>query len=440
MQPSRLRRILNLSLPIMAAMLSQSLLNLVDTAMVGVLGDAALAAVGIGGFVVFASLSLVLGISSGVQALAARRTGEGRPADAVRVLNAGLLYVLLATPPLTVAMWLAAPWFWPLLNGDPQVLEAGVPYFQVRILAGVFVAMNYAFRGYWNAVELSRLYMFTLLVMHGSNVLLNYVLIYGHFGAPALGVTGAGLASSLSVVLGTAMYFAMAARHMRGSGFLRGLPPVVERRALLRVSVPSGVQQTSFLAAYIALFWIVGRVGTAELAAINVLNNIQLFAILPALGFGIASATLVGQALATSGEAGARRWARDTVYVTAAGMALLGAPMWLTPDLLLGIFIHESQTLELARLPLRIAGLAVTFEGIKLVLLHAQIGAGDAGRMMALTMITQWGVSLPLAWLAGPVLGLGLLGIWLSQEVFRFVQLAAVLLYWRRGRWARVQV
>ena len=95
MDASRRNRILGLALPIIGGMVSQNLLNIVDTAMVGFLGDAALAAVGLGGFVVFMCQALILGISTGVQTTAARRKGEGRPDRAAAALNTALLLVLL---------------------------------------------------------------------------------------------------------------------------------------------------------------------------------------------------------------------------------------------------------------------------------------------------------------------------------------------------------
>ena len=222
MDASRRRRILGLALPILGGMVSQNLLNVVDTAMVGFLGNPALAAVGLGGFVVFMCQALILGISTGVQTLAARKKGEGRIDRATRVLNTALLLVLVVAPVFSlVLIQLAEPLFH-FLNKDSAVIEQGVPYVELRLAAIVFVGMNFAFRGYWNALDLSRLYMTTLILMHACNIFLNYVLIFGHFGAPALGVAGAGLASAISMAVGTVIYFYLGFTHSRKDGFMRG--------------------------------------------------------------------------------------------------------------------------------------------------------------------------------------------------------------------------
>src|SRR5210317_215610 len=139
----RFRRILTLALPIIGGMVSQNVLNLVDTAMVGRLGDAALGAVGLGGFAVFMCMALVLGVSTGVQATAARRKGEGLTGEMAHSLNAGLIIVWIVAPVLSLVLVLAAPSLYHILNDDPGVMALGIPYLQVRLLSIVFVATNF---------------------------------------------------------------------------------------------------------------------------------------------------------------------------------------------------------------------------------------------------------------------------------------------------------
>lgn len=432
----RRRRILQLALPIIGAMVSQSILNLVDTAMVGQLGNAALAAVGLGGLVVFAGQAAVLGFSRAVQTIAAHRKGQERLHESAQVLNAALLIILIVSPFLSALLIAAAPYFYPLLNPDPDVIAAGIPYFEVRIMATVFVGMNYAFRGYWNAIDRSRIYLVTLLVIHASNILLNYILIFGHFGVPAMGVTGAGLASAIAVALGTATYFWLALRHARGYGFLRGLPPREDIRALISQSIPNSVGDFSFLAGFTALYWIIGQVGTAELAAASVILNITLMAVLPGQGFALAATTLVGQALGAGNATQARAWVTDIGRLSVGVLFLIGLPMWLLPDWVLMPFIIDPVTLAVARLPLQIVGFTVALEGLKMVLMHSLIGAGDAHRVTRIALSTQWLFALPLAYVAGPILGFGLLGIWITQELYRGAQLMIYWRVWQNGRWA----
>ena len=419
-------------------MVSQNVLNIVDTAMVGRLGDAALAAVGLGGFVVFMSMALLIGLGAGVQATAARRVGEGRHDRSAVPLNAGLLICLTVGPVLCAALYFTLPSWFGYLNQDPAVYAHGLPYLEWRVLSVVFIGINFAFRGYWNAVDRSVLYMQTIVIMHAVNIFLNYVFIFGNFGAPELGAEGAGLASALSTVVGSSVYIFLGWREARGAGFLQGLPGRDEVFTLARLSLPTSMQQFFFAAGFTMLYWIIGQIGTAELAAASVLVTIMLVAILPGMGFGMAATTLVSQALGRGDVDGASAWAWDVVKMAVVALVILGIPMWLTPDLVMRPFIENPQTLEIARLPLRLVGLFMASEAVGLVLMNALLGAGDARRVMLVSVCFQWCLFLPLAWLVGPVLGFGLLGVWALNMLYRTGVAAVHVVLWRRRAWARI--
>ena len=267
LSPARRRRILTLALPIIGGMVSQNVLNLVDAYMVGHLGDVALAAVGSGGFLNFVTSAFILGVSAGVQAMAARRVGEGRTHETAVPLNGGLILALGLALPWSLFLYSQAELLYAVVTEDPAVVAEGVPYLRWRLLAMVPLAMNFAFRGFWNATDRSMYYMGTLVVMHVSNIALNAVFIFGLLGSPAMGAEGAGLASAISTFLGLLTYIALALRHVRPEGFLHGLPSRETLVTMVRVSVPAGLQQFFFAAGMTAFVAIVGRIGTREQAA-----------------------------------------------------------------------------------------------------------------------------------------------------------------------------
>jgi len=276
--------------------------------------------------------------------------------------------------------------------------------------------------------------------MHASNIVLNYVLIFGNFGAPALGVTGAGMASAISMGIGTLIYFYLGFRHVRKDGFLRSVATKSETASLIRISIPSGIQQLFFSAGLVAMFWIIGKIGTPELAAANVLITVLLFAILPGLALGIACATLVGQALGRGEPEDAYQWSWDVAKVTVVFLTILGLPMWLVPDLVSSIFIHESTTRDIARWPMRLIGLTMPIEAIGFAFMHGLLGAGDAKSVMFVSIGTQWFLFLPLAYFFGPVLGFGLFTIWLLQGGSRALQSVLFLSLWHARKWQHIDV
>lgn len=436
----RRRQIYHLALPIIGGMISQNVLNLVDTAMVGSLGDSALAATGVGAFANFMALSVILGLSAGVQAMAARRLGEGRESETAVPLNGGLLLALGLGIPFAAILILLAPHFFALLNDDPEVLAQGVPYLQLRLAAMAGVGMNFAFRGYWSAIKHSQLYLRTLVTMHAVNIVLNWILIFGNLGAPALGVSGAALATTLSVFLGTGIYIGLALRHARHAGFLQRLPRGETLATMVRISLPASAQQLFFTSGMVALLWLIGRIGTAQVAATNVLLHIGLVGLLPAVGMGLACASLVGHALGRGEAEDARRWGWNVSFLAMLLGVALGLPAIALAQPILAVFIHDPETLALARWPLAISAGILWLDAAGMVLLHAHLGAGDTKRVMLISIPTQWALFLPTAYWVGVVLGFGLLGVWLVQAGYRLLQAGLFAWSWQRGRWAEVRV
>ena len=436
----RNREILHLSLPILGGMMSQNALNLVDAWLVGGLGAAALAACGIANFLNFMAVAAITGLSTAVQAMAARRVGEGRLAEAAVPLNGGLLLSVAVGVPLSLALIAATPWFFPLLVDDPEVVAAGVPYLQWRLVAVAFVGMNFSFRGYWSAIKLTRLYLHTLLWMHALNMLFSWVLIYGHFGFPALGTSGAGIGTTLAIAIGTATYFWQASRHASAHGFMHGLPSREQVRGLLRLGMPTCIQQLLFSGGFTMLFWIVGQIGTAELAVANVLVTLTLLAVLPGIGFGIAATTLVSQALGRQDPADAHRWAWDVYKVAAVVFTALAVPMLAFAGPILDFFLRDPALVALGTLPLQLVGVGILVDGLGLVMMHALLGAGASGLVMRVSVAFQWLLFLPLAYVVGPVLGMGLTAVWLGMTAYRALQSGVFVVAWERRTWSAIRV
>ncbi|MBT8061012.1 MAG: MATE family efflux transporter [Xanthomonadales bacterium] len=440
--PDRERRKLvwGIALPIMGGMMSQNVLNLVDIGMVGRLGDTALAATGIGSFSNYLAISFIIGLSAGVQALAARRLGEGRNTETAIPLNGGLLLALILGVPLCIVMVAATPFAFEFLTSDPEVRELGVPYLQVRILSMIAVGMNFSFRGYWSAIHLTGLYLRTLLIMHAINIFLNWVLIFGNLGAPELGVFGAGLATTISLYIGTAIYFFFALRHARDKGFLHGIPSRSTLWQQFRLSLPSSLQQLFFSAGLVTLVWIVGRIGTAEVAAINILMTFHITAMLPAFGIALAATTLVGNALGRGDVDDAAMWGWNCAMLTLGYGVVMSVLLIPLAEPILGVFLTNPATRELAYLPMVLWALMIGFDTAGMVLMNALIGAGDTRRSMWISLIWQWAFFLPLAYLVGPGLGFGLLGVWIVNSFYRVGQAVNCATQWAGRKWAHIEI
>ena len=435
----RTKEILVIGLPIVGGMISNVLLGLIDTAMVGTLGDAALGAVGLSSFAAFIYLGMVYGFSIAVQATVSRRRGEKRESECGVPLQGAIVTVVLVAPICSGILYFAIPYLFPLINSDPEVVALGVDYIRWLILQAVFIGFIAANTGFWNGLGRSRVYIPSLLLMHLSNIIFNYMFIFGEFGAPEMGAEGAGLATALSSVVGSLLFLRLGFKFGKQYGFLVSRPTIAEIRSILRLAIPAGLQQVFDTAALTATYSIVGMVGTRELACYAVLINFIGLVGLPAWGLGTAGVTLVGHALGERNIEEASRWAWDVIKIGVAGMLILGMPFWMFPDAILSIWIHDPDTRALGVTPTRILGIMIAFNGIGYMMSTFLNGAGDVKRVTWINLITQWCVLVPGAFLFGPFLGYGLLGIWsLHQFGYRAGNSIIFALIWRRGSWTKI--
>ncbi|WP_458525706.1 MATE family efflux transporter [Onishia taeanensis] len=436
-EPTRRNTILKLALPIIGGMLSQSLLNLIDAALVGSLGETALAGVGIGGYAMFMITALVFGLSSGVQAQTARRHGEQAWGSRTDALHAGLAIALLLALPLTVLCLWQAPALLGLINPDPGVHTQAVEYFRWRVVSLLPVAMIFCFRGYWNGVQQTGIYLRIILIMHVVNVVASIGLIFGYAGLPELGAAGAGAGTSLSLLLGLTLWALYSYRHADPIG---GRPATGTLMTTLRLATPHSFQQLWFAGGYAVLFWILGQLNTASVAVGHVLVNLSLLLILPGVGLGLAAMSLVGQALGQQSTRDAHRWGWDVVRIAWVCLAVLALPMLFFPDAVLGIFLHDPALVVLGHLPLQLTAIMIVLDACALVLGQALLGAGANRTVMTITLTTQWLVFLPLAWWVGVALGHGLLGIWWVQVGYRCLNSLGFALIWQRRHWQRLAI
>jgi|TARA_B110000003_G_scaffold221662_1_gene221699 MATE family multidrug resistance protein len=439
----RVTAVLDQALPVMGGMASQNVLNLADAAMVGRLGTASVAAVGLGSTMNFQCQAALQGVASGVQAMAARRMGEGRYDEVARPLNAALILVCLMGVPLAILAFVYADALVPLYTTDASVVANAVPYLRARVLAVPAVGINFAFRGFWNAIQQPQVYMNTLIVMHTVNFTLSLILTFvgvPQLGVPPLGALGAGLGTSFSIWCGTAMYMYQGMKRATKLGFLQKRPTMADLRVLATQALPTSVTNLLYASGMMTLYSIVGRLGTTEVAAVNVLINLMLFLILPCMGMGLAAGALSGRALGRGDVEDAKQWPWDVAKITALLMSVVGFGLAMCPRVVLGVFLTDPHAVDIAVTPLRMTGLTVCGDAVSLTMQNALLGVGDAKRVALVSILSQWALFLPSAYLAVAVFDQNLTVVWTLYVAYRFIQGLVYANIWRGGAWAKIKL
>jgi putative MATE family efflux protein len=407
-------------------------------AFVGQLGANATAAVGAAGSFLFLMFPVWRSLAIGTVAVVSRRMGEGRiaaAADATRQsillgaiagLVSGVFFIAFAAPLLR------------LLGANEEIVAIGAPFLAVvgaaSGLATVWLIGTSAMR----AAGDTRTPMF----LTGAGVVLSVLLAYLFINVLGGGPMGSAYASTVTWVFGTAIMFVLLWRGVAGLSIAGG-PWRLSRetvRTLFSISIPTAVESATFSFGILALSGLVFRLGIDEVAAHQIIGQIETFSFFPCIGFATAASALVGQALGMGDPERARRagWATAQmalVWGVAAGIAFV-----ILPGLLLGIFTISGAVVAAGVGALAVVGIGQPAQALIFALGGALRGAGDTRYPLIVSFVNWFVVRLPLAYVLCFVFGLGLTGIWLGVTVDYFVRAVLLAMRFRGDAWARVRV
>ena len=436
-------RVIRLAYPIVLASLSYTLLSVVDTVFLGKIGATPLAASGVAGVLFFAIVFPLSGPAIGVQTLVARRFGEGNLRACGYVAGNGLLMALALGVPLV----LASPWLVrllsPVLSNDPEVVSQGAVYLRYRFLGAAFFFVNWTLQGFYSGIGETRHQMVASLLVTATNIVFDFLLIFGAAGFPRMGIQGAAIASTIATLAGTLYYvgIALTPRHRKTFGVLRSIfvRPQWTRR-IVRLSLPVIVQRLTSHGSWFAFFGVVARIGTLELAATNVLRSIFSLPIMVAVGLGTASAALVGQNLGAKQPDRAENLAWEAAKLAAYAMGLIGLLFILIPQGFFRIYISDPAVIAAGTLPLVLLGFVQILAGITLVLSQSLQGAGSTRFVMTTELIVCATLYLPVVYVLGLHTRLGMLGAWMGEYVY-WIALAVIMVWrFRSGKWKSIEV
>lgn len=436
----RFKHILSLAAPIIFGMLSINILDLVDTAMIGHLGDNALAATGFGSFVYWTCFSAIIGFTGALQTLTSRRLGENKVAACGIPLNAGLSTVFMYSLPVTLILYVAAPYIFTLFSTDIDVIQLSVDYFRFRIIGLFAIGGSLCFRAFWNGIKEPLQYTYILIATHCLNIFLNWLFIFGNWGFPELGVKGAGLGSTIASFLGLACYFFITWIKKKHLGVFTINVPKNVFKQLLYIGWPAAVDELLFAANILCLFWIFSLLGTAEAAVAHVVIVCVLIIWLPGKGFGLAALTLVSEALGKSNSSDAKRWAWHCIYIAAPILFAIGLISFPFTEQLLGIFIQNPDTLSLGIFPLHVDQLSVWTGCVGLIFVECLIGAGATSLIMKWKIVTRWIIFIPGAYILVTSCHTGLNGLWIYWALFNTCEMCLFLYFWQKGDWVSINV
>ena len=431
-------RFLRLAWPAAAQGLLFTIVFVVDGLMVSRLGSESLAAVGAAGPVLWSFSSLAFALFVSTVALVANRTGAG-DVEGAREASGQSLFLAFALGGVGAALCLGlAPLILAPFGLAPAVHATAAAYMRI-VGAGMIVSLpSRVLACIFQASGDTRTPLCVTGVGNGINVLGDWLLIFGHWGFPAMGVTGAALATALCRLVECLLFLVLLRRLEAAPGPGHVLRPRLSiLRRFLRIGLPSLGEQAVFHAGYQSFSMLVSHLGTTALAAHRICLSIEMLAIMTAEGMAVATGTLTGQILgAGDGDLAAHgiAHARRKAWQLMGAMALLFACF---PDLWVGAFAPVPAVGGLATRVLRISALELIPLGIMMVSRGALRGAGDTRSPLWITLVGVWGLRIPLTALFGHVLSWGLVGVWFATAIDWAGRAVLVTRAVASGRWRR---
>ena len=440
-------------------------MSVVDVAMVGRLGAAALAATGMGAMLFWGALSLVIGIRTGVQTVASRRLGQKKYNQCGTALHNGLFMATVYGFPVSIAGWWLAKDFIPFFINDIKATSLTIEYSSIIFLGLLFSAYSFVFQGFYTGVEKTKIHMRVSITSNIVNVYLNAGLIYGSEGVklffsenvpaltflshlwqwttfPAMGVKGAAIATvvaSLWMFVHYGLYLFSKQIKSRFAVLSLSVDGEMMNRQL-RLAAPQGLQEVFIAAGWSMFYKIVGMIGLIELATTELLFTIMHASFMPALGVGQACSTLVskymGENKINKSEASIKESIRLAEYI----MGVMGLSFILFPKYYLFIFTDDPEILRMGVFGLRMIGAVQFLDAIGFVLWFALSGAGNTLFPAVVESCLTWGVIVLGSYVFGVVLGLGFKALWLLFPIY--MGLFAGIMIWkiRKGDWKNIQI
>ncbi|MDE3126623.1 MAG: MATE family efflux transporter [Gemmatimonadota bacterium] len=438
------RALMTLAVPVVVVQVGMMAMGVIDSIMVGHLSARALAAVALGNIYFFNVIVFAMGALFALDPIVAQAVGARDEAAIARGIQRGLALSVALTVLSAALMWPARPVI-TLARQPAEIVPEAALYVRISILGALpflaFVVLRQSLQAMGRLAPI----VVTIVGANALNAGLNWVFIYGHLGAPALGVEGSAVATVLSRWTMFAALLGLAWPALRPYlGALRADTLAwTPLRRMLAIAVPIGLQQVLEVGAFGSIGLLMGWFGTAQVAAHQVAIQLAALTFMGPVGISTAAAVRVGHAIGAGDGARARRAARVAFLCGVAFMSLTALMFLTIPGPLARMFTGDPAVIGIASLLIPVAGVFQVFDGIQAVAAGVLRGIGDTRAPMAAMLAGYWLIGLPVSLYLGFRTAAGPTGLWWGfvaglSSVALFLSLRVAALF--RGELRRLDV
>ena len=422
------KTLLHLAIPIAAQNLVSSSLNMVDTIMIGGLGEIEIAAVGQANQLFFLFSLLLFGVNSGSAIFTAQFWGKRDVKNIRRVLGIGLMTSIIAAAFFTVLALIFPKQVMSIFSSDIVVITVGSDYLRIVGWSYVITAITFTFSSILRSTEQAKIPMIFSIVALLTNTVLNYVLIFGKFGFPMLGVKGAAIATVIARVLETVLMlvFVYAKKHVPAASINEMMDLSMEFvKNFFKTTIPVILNESLWALGMTVYAVVYGRIGTGAVAAVNISGTVEKIAMVFFFGISNAAAVMIGNRIGAGEEDKAYDYAKKLLTLGSLLAVVMGAILILSSGFILTFF---NISYEVSIAAQRILWIFALFMPIKMFNLINIVGVlrsgGDTKFSLFLDVVGVWAIGIPLALFSGILLGLPVYWVVLmvaADEVFKII-------------------
>ncbi len=446
--PGSCRQILAIAYPLILSTASMTIMHFVDRMFLSWYSQRALAAATPAGITSFTIVSFFMGISQYTTTIVAQYFGANDSAKCGSASWQGVFFSFASYVAILLFIPLGPSIFrW---GGHPaEIVELEVRYFSILMLGGGLIPLQSALAGFFTGRGDTKTTMMAHMIGNGVNGVLDYGLIFGKWGLPEMGLSGAALATVLASIVPVAILGAIFLGKQNNRRFatrrVRLDAPLL--RKLIRYGLPAGIQFFLEISCFTLFVIIVGRLGDMELAVTNIVLSIDMLAFMPVIGIAIATSTLVGQSMGRKEPKLAERTTYSALMMALAYMGFMAMIFVVFPRPLLSIFKTRgkevqdfSAILNNGRYLLILVAIYSLFDALAIVFSAGLKGAGDTRFVMWISVIIGWAFFVPPVYLTVSVFHGGLILAWIWATLY--IILLGLVYFWRfrQGKWKKIDM
>jgi MATE family multidrug resistance protein len=432
-----------LAYPVVITMASMSIMGVVDTLFMKWVGTAEQGAAGLGATLAWTLMSFFNGTITGISTFVAQFFGAKKYEDCGKVTWQSFYWVLFSTV-MTIGIVLPLSGLLvEAIGSSPAVTKHSSDYLDIRLYGCIFVFINFAIVGFFRGIGDTRTPMIITLIVNILNVGVSYLLVFGVWGFPKLGLVGAALGTVISQAIASGIYiyyFVKPKQHQKYQTRIFQSFDLALAKRLLSVGAPIGLWWILQMAGWTVFTVFISTLGDASLAGHSIVRRLMHLSFLPGAAVGVAATTLVGQYIGAKDIPSAEKSAQTAIKIGMMIMGSMGILFFLLRYQLAALFSKDPAVIEIAATLFIFAAIIELFDAVGTISGGAIRGAGDTRWPMYLSLCLSWFFFVPSIFILGNVLGYGLYGCWLGSVVYIFLQGMLMFGRFRSGRWKCIKI